>query len=133
MMRDRIEFEGLILREPLRSLPGRGLAVGLFTGLVFGAFATQVGFPARPESVFAGYVFGAAAAGLIVGTALPVFRNRIVAGGVVGASATVWGKTAMMLSGEEFTAPMMGFTAVIFGLSYAVLLWDYRGDAAESD
>lgn len=120
------------LREPIRSRPVAGGVAGALAGFGFGILAV-VALNSDPElfeagqgPVLLGYSLGGLVAGLIIGSMLPAFRSRIVAGFIVGIAA-VAGLGVAWWFWEEFLGwPELIFVAGCLGFVYAMLLWDYR-------
>lgn len=121
-----IQFLTWEIREPLKPRPVAGALCGALTGLLFGLIADQADFGVGRSSIMLGYVMGGAVAGLLIGGALPLFRNRVIAGVVVSVAASI-GLLLVHWFWEDSLPPEASLLiGCSMGFTYAVLFWKYK-------
>jgi hypothetical protein len=113
------------LKGPLRHRPFKGGIVGGVTGLLFGLLAASA-FPIDRMGWFLGYSTGGLAAGAIMGSLLPAFRQRVMAGLSVALGAMGGFFVAMSFWPDPWTPELVIFCGAAAGFVYAVLFWDYE-------
>lgn len=123
-----MRIPGFELKEPLDPRPVSFGLTGTVTGLAFGLLGAFGGVNAQGgTNVILGYALGGLITGLIIGTGLPLFRQRVVAGVIVSAAAACGLPFVFWGLGEAVPVEGVVLLAVLCGALYAVLLWDYNG------
>jgi hypothetical protein len=124
-------FPGLEIREPLRSRPIAGALFGTVLGALFGLLAPEADFQAQRQSILLGYLCGGLVGGLVIGSGIPMFRNRLVAGIIVAGGVSLGLAVSSWLWNEPWGFGVVTFLGAMCGFVYAVLLWDYHGGKPE--
>lgn len=112
------------IREPLRSRPVRGAFQGAVAAVLVGIIALAMGADGVP--VLLGFALGGGVGGVIIGTALPLFRSRVLAGLVVAVAGSAGYGVATYMWGQRYLG--VGFVLAVggvMGFFYATLYWNY--------
>jgi hypothetical protein len=119
-----IDFFTWEIKEPVRSRPVAGGLCGLVTGFLFGLAAGQAN-AASVTSITIAYTAAGGLAGVLIGSLLPLFRNRLWAGVVVSVAATVALLIIHRFAGQYLPPEASVFFGCATGFAYAMLFWKY--------
>lgn len=121
----RFNVPTLKLREPLKARPIYGLLLGAATGLMFGMISGGKAFATPWQDQVVGYTLAGATMGAIIGSLLPQFRRRWVAGVIVGVATSTGLALAAPFWGAEVFRELAFFFGIVYGMIYSMLFWRY--------
>lgn len=114
------------IEGPLKSHPLKGAIVGAVTGLIFATLAALGGAQVPQSRLVLGYGLSGTVGGGIIGIFLPLFKNRIAAGFVVGVAISTAFVVLHWIWGDGMPPEGSIFLGVLMGFMYALLMWSYR-------
>ena len=123
-----LDYGVIEISEPLRRRPFVGAAQGAGMGVMLGliSLASTSSIPRLDR--FAGWAVGGTAAGMLIGSFLPMLRKRWTAGLVMWIAMSI----GLSISGAFWHTwivqfPMSAFDGFCIALIFASLMWRYAG------